>query len=142
VTDLNTLRPLLEQMIDEYIDEHPDLLAAGAEVIELDEDDFSFEELEAVFEELSAQIDEVAGELQSKDNAEIVSEMFGQPAATTEEDGEESLGVASLFGEITEADFEQAAETAIETGDVEALQELAERAGGELELELTAGGDE
>lgn len=142
MTDLNTLRPLLEQIVDEYIDAHPDLLAAGTEAAELDEDDFSFEELEAVFEELSAQIDEVAGELQSKDNAEIVSEMFGQPAATTEEDGEESLDIASLFGEITEADFEQAAETAIETGDVEALQQLAERAGGELELELTAGGDE
>lgn len=133
---LESQRAQLTEIVNEYIGAHPELISA-----EQGDEDFSFEDMEAVFEELSAEAQELVEELASQGAEGILEDMkevISEPQGAAEAAG---AAAGDGPGEITQSEFEQAAEAAIESGDPSDLQAMAETTGGELTLELTAATD-
>jgi hypothetical protein len=136
MADLESQRAKLTEIVDEYIDAHPELISA-----EQGDEEFSLDELDAVVAAATEAWKQSLEELQSLGIEGIMNDMtdvLSEPPAETEESGEagEAEEVVGAAG-ITQEQLEAAADAAFE-GDTAAMEEIANTPGVEVSLELSA----
>jgi hypothetical protein len=129
--DWDSLKAELKPVVDEYIDQHPELAgayqASGASLF-ADAQPASDKTAGQEPAGEAASIEEEAAEILAQFRAELEAEAPEIMVKVSEEIAEEEpdLGLTDLFGEITDEDFEQV--------EVEVKDKLDRALGGEFEL--------